>query len=77
MRPGTSKPGTLWRATGDYLIKAEITNKTYHEALLFSYTLRPARLEQGIQTNAQVIELLVPMEELLTVTINDTANTLF
>ena len=49
----------------------------YHEALLFSYTRLPARLEQRVQTNAQVIELLAPMEELLTITIDDTANTLF
>ena len=66
-----------WNATGEQLIKAEISNKTYHKALLFSYTRRPARLEQGIQANAQVIELLAPMEELLTVAINNTANTLF
>jgi hypothetical protein len=67
----------LWIVPGEQLIKAEIANKTYHEALLFSYTRRPARLEQGIQANAQVIELLAPMEELLTVAINNTANTLF
>jgi hypothetical protein len=67
----------LWNVPGEQQIKAEISNKTYHEALLFSYTRRPARLEQGIQANAQVIEFFAPMEELLTVAINNTTNTLF
>ena len=50
--------------------------KKYNEELSFSYTRWTARLEHGIQANAQVNELLAPMEELLTVAIDDTAYTL-
>ena len=77
IQPFILKPGTFWNATGDQQIKAEIANKTYNEEPLFSYSCWPARLEQGIQANAQVIELHAPMEELLTVAIDDTANTFF
>jgi hypothetical protein len=34
-------------------------------------------MEQGVQTKAHVIELLAPMEELLTVAIDYTTDTLF
>ena len=54
-----------------------IANKTNHHALSFSYTRWPAQLEQRVQAYAQVIELLAPMEELLTVAIDDTPNTFF
>jgi hypothetical protein len=34
-------------------------------------------MEQGVQIKAHVIELFAPMEELLTVAIDDTTDTLF
>jgi hypothetical protein len=34
-------------------------------------------MEQGVQTKAHMIELLAPMEELLTVAVEDTPDTFF
>ncbi len=47
------------------------------KVVLFSYSRCLAQREQGVKTNTQMTDLPAPMEELLTVTIDDTANTLF
>jgi hypothetical protein len=49
----------------------------YYEGLLFRGNRCPAQGEYHIQANIYLIELAAPIEELLTVAIDDTANTLF
>ena len=51
--------------------------ETYHEGLLFWGYRCPAQGEYDIQANVYLIELAAPVEELLTVAIDDAANTLF
>jgi len=51
--------------------------ETYFEDLLFRGNRCPAQGEYRIQANVYLIELAAPAEELLTVAIDDTANTLF
>ena len=51
--------------------------ETYFEDLLFRGNRCPALREYRIQANVYLIELTAPAEELLTVAIDDTANTLF
>jgi hypothetical protein len=49
----------------------------YYEGFLFRGNRCPAQGEYHIQANIYLIELTAPIEELLTVAIDDTANTLF
>jgi hypothetical protein len=53
------------------------TKETVYEGVLFRGNLCPAQGEYNIQANVYLIEFLAPIEELLTVAIDDTANTLF
>jgi hypothetical protein len=55
----------------------ERATETYYEDLLFRGKRCPAQGEYHLQANVYLIELPAPIEELLTVAIDDTANTLF
>jgi hypothetical protein len=55
----------------------ERVTETYYEDLLFRGNRCPSQGEYHIQANVYLIELPAPIEELLTVAIDDTANTLF
>jgi len=55
----------------------ECATETYYEDLLFRGNRCPVQGEYRIQANVYLIELPAPIEELLTVAIDDTANTLF
>ena len=55
----------------------ERTIETYYEGLLFRGNRCPVQGEYTIKANAYLIELAAPVEELLTVAIDDSANTLF
>jgi hypothetical protein len=55
----------------------ECTPETYYENLLFRGNRCSAQGVYYIQANVYLIELPAPIEELLTVAIDDTANTLF
>jgi len=55
----------------------ECATETYYEDLLFRGNRCPAQGEYHIEANVYLIELPAPIEELLTVAIDDTANTLF
>ena len=55
----------------------ERTTETYPEGLLFRHNRCPAQGEYNVQAYIYLIELPAPIEELLTVAIDDTANTLF
>jgi hypothetical protein len=52
-------------------------SETSCERLLLRGNLCPAQGQYHIQANINMIELAAPFEELLTVAIDDTANTLF
>jgi hypothetical protein len=55
----------------------ERATETYYEGLSFRGNRCPAQGEYHIQVNVYLIELPAPVEELATVAIDDTANTLF
>ena len=55
----------------------ERATETNYEDLLFRGNRCPAQGEYHIQANVYLIELPAPIEELLTVAVDDTPNTLF
>jgi len=55
----------------------ERTSEMYYECFLFRGNRCPAQREYDVQANVYLKELPAPIEELLAVAIDDTANTLF
>jgi hypothetical protein len=52
-------------------------DKTFSQILDFVKMTGPPRINQRIYADSDLVDLPAPMEELLTVTIDDTANTVF